>query len=193
MRLFIKAAYQCSLTSGAVTAATSGYNSGNRFAGLTTEDDVSDNGTAKTIVESINMHMANLSASVLTQSAASNNANTAVFNASIQQMAANEAQRNADHTRMMQQFALMQSSVNTVLAFRPQSATQQHVIPSTIPVLGHTQQWTPQGVGPGGQGGGGLLVRQFLLLPQEIRLFRTFQLERNMAAAGLEIPNSRTS
>jgi hypothetical protein len=100
LRPFIQAAYQCRLASGTVTASNSGYGSNNRFAGLTTEDDISDDGTAETIVDSINTRMANLSASVLTQSTASNNANTAVFNASIQQMAANEAQRNADHTRM---------------------------------------------------------------------------------------------
>ena len=59
---------------------------------------MSDNGTTKTIVESINSHMANLSPSVLTQSNASNDANTAIFNASMQQMAANKAQCNQEHT-----------------------------------------------------------------------------------------------
>jgi hypothetical protein len=95
--------------------------------------------------------MANLSASVLTQSTASNEANTAIFNSSIQQMAANEAQRNADHTRMMQQFALMQAGSNTAPAHRPQINTIRNV-PPAIPVLGQTQQWTPQGYQSGGRG-----------------------------------------
>ena len=89
-------------------ATTSGYASNNQFSGLTASDDeVSDNGTAETIVESINSHMANLSASVLIQSNASNNANTAIFYASMQQMAANKAQHNNEHERMIQQFAMM--------------------------------------------------------------------------------------
>jgi hypothetical protein len=50
--------------------------------------------------------MANLSASVLTQSNASNNANTAIFNESMQQMAANEAQCNNEHAHMIQQFGM---------------------------------------------------------------------------------------
>ena len=79
----------------------------NHFAGLITEDDVSDNGTAETIIESIDAHMVNLSVSVLTQSTASNDSNTAIFNAFMQQMAENEAQQNANHTHIMQQFAMM--------------------------------------------------------------------------------------
>ena len=145
LRPFIQAAYQRRLTSGSITAAASRYSTTNRFAGLSAEDDASDDGTAETVIESINAHMANLSASVLTQSTASNEANTAIFNASIQQMAANEAQRNADHTRMMQQFALMQTASNTAPAPRPQANTQRSTVPSAIPVLGQTQQWAPQG------------------------------------------------
>ena len=148
LRPFIQAAYQRRLTLGAVTAVASGYSTGNRFAGLTTEDDVSDDGTAETIVDTINSHMANLSASVLTQSSASNDANTAIFNASIQQMAANEAQRNAEHAQMMQQFALMQT--NTAPAYRP--ATQRSIIPGTIPVLPPAQQWNFGTTGRGTSG-----------------------------------------
>jgi hypothetical protein len=96
--------------------------------------------------------VANLSASVLTQSTASNEANTAIFNASIQQMAANEAQRNADHTRMMQQFALMQTGSNTAPAPRPQINTIRNAVPPAIPILGQTQQWAPQGYQSGGRG-----------------------------------------
>jgi hypothetical protein len=133
LRPFIQAAYQRRLTSGTVTSAASGYSTTNRFAGLTAEDDVSDDGTDEMIVDTINSHMANLSALVLTQSSASNNANTAIFNASIQQIAANEAQRNAEHTQMMHQFALMQTAGNSAPAYSP--ATQISVILSTIPVL----------------------------------------------------------
>ena len=141
LRPFIQAAYQCRITSGTVTAAAGGYGMNNRFAGLAADDDVSNGGTAETIVESINTHMANLSASVLTQSSASNDANTTVFNAAIQQMAANEAQRNADHTRMMQQFAMMSTTAQT--GIRPAAATQPQFAPLAIPVLGNTQQWVP--------------------------------------------------
>ena len=149
LRPFIQAAFQRRLTSGSVTAAASGYST-NRFAGLTAEDDVSDDGTAETVIDTINSHMANLSASVLTQSSASNDANTAIFNASIQQMAANEAQRNAEHAQMMQQFALMQTASNTAPAFRPQ--TQRNVVPGVIPVLPATQQWNFGGTGRGNGG-----------------------------------------
>ena len=68
---------------------------------------MSDNDTANTIVESINSHMANLSVSVLTQSNASNNANTAICNTTMQPMAANEMQHINEHTRILQQFAMM--------------------------------------------------------------------------------------
>jgi hypothetical protein len=60
-RPFIQAAYQRRLPSGSVTAAASRYSSVNCFAGLGAEDGVSDNGTTKTVIESINAHMANLS------------------------------------------------------------------------------------------------------------------------------------
>ena len=136
---FIQAAYQCRLASGTVTASNSGYGSNNCFAGLTTEDDVSDDGTTEMIVDAINTHMSNLSASVLTQSTASNDPNTVIFNASIQQMAANEAQRNADHTRMMQQFAMMATMPNPT--YRPTAVQQRQFVPSNIPILGNPQQW----------------------------------------------------
>jgi hypothetical protein len=77
---FIQAAYQRCLASGVITAAASGYATNNRFDGLTAKDDiddVSDSGMTKTIVNTINTHMANLSASVLTQTTASNEANAA--------------------------------------------------------------------------------------------------------------------
>jgi hypothetical protein len=107
LRPFIQAVYQRRLASGVIIATQSGYASSNHFAGLTTNNDMLDDGTAKTIIKSINTHMANLSATVLLQSTASNNANTAVFNASMQQVAANEAQCNSNHNHMMQQFEMM--------------------------------------------------------------------------------------
>jgi hypothetical protein len=82
--------------------------SNKHFNGLTTEDNISDNVTTDTFIDSINAHMANLSASIMTQSTASNDANTAIFNALMQQIAANEAHCNADHTHMVVQlFAMM--------------------------------------------------------------------------------------
>jgi hypothetical protein len=105
------------LASGVITATQSGYVSNNHFAGLTPNNNVLDNGTAKTIVKSINTHMANLSVTVLLQSTASNNANTAIFNTSMKHVAANEAQRNKKHNRMMQQFAM-----NALFAGQPQAS-----------------------------------------------------------------------
>jgi hypothetical protein len=107
VRPFIQAAYQCCLASGVITATQSGYASNNHFARLTATDDVSDDGTADTIMDSLNTHMANLAASVLLQTTASNNANTAIFSASMNQVAANETQRINNHNRMMQQFAML--------------------------------------------------------------------------------------
>jgi hypothetical protein len=133
LRPFIQAVYQHHLASGVNTATQSGYASNNHFAGLTITDNVSDDGTADTIVDSIQTHMANLSASVLLQSTASNNANTAVFNALLQQGAANKAQHNANHMHMLQQFAMMMTNQPGVQQFagqiigqpaaRPQAAT----------------------------------------------------------------------
>ena len=108
---FIQAAYQCLLASRLITALASGYASTNCFAGLTTKDDtISNNGTTKTIMESINTHLVNLSASILTQSTMSNDANTAIFNASMQQVTTNKSQCNSNHNRMMQQFMMMMSN-----------------------------------------------------------------------------------
>jgi hypothetical protein len=115
LRPFIQAAYQRCLALGVITTTQSRYTSSNHFAGLTTNNDVLDNGISETIVESINTHMANLSATVLLQSTTSNNANMAVFNASMQQVAANKAQDNKKHNRMMQQFAMMSTASPVVL------------------------------------------------------------------------------
>jgi hypothetical protein len=125
LRPLIQAAYQCHLASGVIAATASGYASNNQFAGLTANDKASDDGTAKTIVESINSDMANLTVSVLTQSNASNNTNTAIFNASMQQMAANEAQRNNEHARMIQQFAMMTTNQPGPQQFTTQNRLHQ--------------------------------------------------------------------
>ncbi len=152
---FIQAAYQCCLASGVITAAASGYTTNNRFAGLAAEDDVdnvSDAGTMETIVNSINTHMANLSASVLTQTTASNEANAVQLKASMQQIAANKTQRNREHTLMMQQFVMM-STTNTVNpTFCPQPTTQHNFVPSAITMPTPHQQWTPPGGGGHGSG-----------------------------------------
>jgi hypothetical protein len=149
---FIQAAYQRRLASGVITATQRGYPSNNCFASLTAKDNVSDNGTTETIIESINTHMANLSAFVLTQSTASNNANTTNFHASMQQGTTNKAQRNTEHNRMMQQFVMMTTTQPAVqqLArnFMSQTAAQPPAAPCTfaphtIPILAPAQQWGP--------------------------------------------------
>jgi hypothetical protein len=99
---FVQTTYQCCLASVVITATQSGYTSNNCFSRLTTADDVSDDGMANTIVDSLNTHMANLAASVLSQTKASNNANTDIFNASMNKGATNEAQCNNNHNRRMQ-------------------------------------------------------------------------------------------
>jgi hypothetical protein len=151
--------HQHCLASSLIATTGSGYASNNQFAGLTANNEASDDGTAETIVESINSHMANLTASVITQSNAANNANTTMFNMSMQQMAANKAQRNNEHARMIQQFAMM----TTNQPGQQQFATQNRLRVTagsgalSIPVLVPTQQWSPaqQWVPPEGRGRGG--------------------------------------
>jgi hypothetical protein len=159
---FIQAVYQRRLASGVITAPQSRYTSNNCFVGLTVADNVSDNGMADTIVESIQTHMANLSATVLLQLTMSNNANTAILNASMQKVAANEAQRNANHMHMLQQFAMMMTNWPGIQQFagqitgqpaaRPQAMTQCNFVPQAISVLPPAQQ---QGQPRGGGGCGG--------------------------------------
>jgi hypothetical protein len=106
----------------------------------------------KTIVNSINTHMANLSASVLLQTTASTEANTTQLKASMQQIAANKTQSNREHALMMQQFAMM-STTNTVNpTFCPQPMTQRNFVPSAITMPAPHQQWTPLGGGGCGSG-----------------------------------------
>ncbi len=141
LRPFIQAAYQRCLVSGVITATQSGYALNNCFAELTATDNILDDGTADTIIESIQTHMANLSTSVFLQPTMSNNTNTAIFNASMQQVAANKAQHNANHMHFammttnqpgVQQFA---GQFTGQLAARPQATTQRNFIPQSILVL----------------------------------------------------------
>jgi hypothetical protein len=73
-----------------MTSVQGGYTGGgNRFAGLIAkEDDVSDNNLAETIAGTINLHMANL----LLQTAVTIKASRTQVNATLQQMATNQAQ-----------------------------------------------------------------------------------------------------
>ncbi len=73
-----------------MTSAQGGYTGGdNRFTGLTAEEDnVSDNNTAETIAGMINSYMANLSL----QTAGTIEASRTQVNATLQQMASNQAQ-----------------------------------------------------------------------------------------------------
>jgi hypothetical protein len=104
---FIQDAYQCCLTLGAITTGQGGYASFNRFAGLTTDDNVANNNTAETIAGTISSHMANFSTSVSTQTTMSNDANRSLINASLQQFSINENMCNQQHQQMMQQFAIL--------------------------------------------------------------------------------------
>ena len=83
-----------------MTTGQGGYASCNRFAGLVNnaaEDDVLDNDTAETIATTINSHMANLSM----QTAASLEANAMQINASLQQLATNNAQLHQQQQSLM--------------------------------------------------------------------------------------------
>ena len=103
--------------------------------------------------------MANLTASVLTQSNTSKDTNTTLFNASVQQIAANEVQHNNEHARMIQQFAMMTTNQPGQQQFATQNRLRVMAGGGTlsIPVIVPTQHWAPaqQWVPPGGRGCGG--------------------------------------
>jgi hypothetical protein len=67
------------------------------------EDDVSEDDTAETIMGTINLHMANL----LLQTTATIKASRMQVNATLQQMATNQAQLQQQQQQMMQQMAMM--------------------------------------------------------------------------------------
>jgi hypothetical protein len=81
----------------------------------------------------------------------------------MQQVTTNEAQRNANHIHLLQQFARMLTNQPGIQQFagqitgqpaarRPQAETQHNFIPQAIPVLPPTQQWG-QPHGGGSRGG----------------------------------------
>jgi hypothetical protein len=113
LRPFIQEAYQRHLALGTMTAGQGGYTSCNRFAPFqannTTDNDVLDNNTAETIAITINSHMAN----ILAQTAASLEANTTQINASLQQLANNNAQLYQQQQSLMQQMALLTTNAAT--------------------------------------------------------------------------------
>jgi hypothetical protein len=98
---FIWDVYQCHLTLG-ITTGQRGYASFNRFASLTTNNNVSDDNTAETIAGIISSHMASLSTSVSAQTTVSNDANTSLINTSLQQFAVNKNMQNQQHQQKMQ-------------------------------------------------------------------------------------------
>jgi hypothetical protein len=112
-RPFIQEAYQHCLTLDTMMAGQGGYTSCNRFAPFeannATDDDVLDNDTVETIAITINSHMANLSA----QTAASLEANATQINASLQQLAFNNAQLHQQQQSLMQQMALLMTNAAT--------------------------------------------------------------------------------
>ncbi len=117
----IQDAYKCRLTLGAITTGQGGYNSFNRFASLKTNDDVSDDNTAETIAGTISSHMANLSTNISAQTTTSNDANTFLIDASLQQFVINKIMRNQQHQQMMQQFVMLSTNA-TAHNFVPQVA-----------------------------------------------------------------------
>jgi hypothetical protein len=111
--LFIQEAYQRCLALGTMTAGQGGYTSCNCFAPFqannATDDNILDNNTAETIAIAINSHMANL----LAQTAASLKANATQINASLQQLATNNAQFHQQQQSLMQQMALLTTNAAT--------------------------------------------------------------------------------
>jgi hypothetical protein len=99
---FIQEAYQQCLTSGTITSTQSGYAQSNRFAGLATNED-SDNNTADTISETIDLHMANLTV----QTTATLKEHVMQTHASLQQLPANNAQLHQQQQAIMNQMAMM--------------------------------------------------------------------------------------
>ncbi len=108
---FIREVYQRCLQSGTMTAGQGGNAFQNCFAGLTATDKeyVSGNYTAKSIAGTISSHFSNLSA----QAAAIIEANTMQVNASLQQLANNNAQLQQQQQVMMQQMALLSTNAAT--------------------------------------------------------------------------------
>jgi hypothetical protein len=138
LRLFIQETYQRRLALGTMMAGQGGYTSCNRFAPFqandATDDNVSDDNTAATIAITINSHMANLSA----QTTASHEANVTQINATLQQLATNNAQLHQQQPSLMQQIALLTTNAATTrnIAYVPPPA-QIYALP---PLHGFQQQ-----------------------------------------------------
>jgi hypothetical protein len=99
---FIQEAYQGRLTLGTITSTQGGYAQSNCFAGLATNKD-SDNDTADTIARTINLHIAYLTA----QTMATLNKQAMQTNASLQQLASNNAQLHLQQQAIINQMAMM--------------------------------------------------------------------------------------
>ena len=96
-----------------MTAGQEGYTSCNRFAPFqannATDGNILDDDAAETISNTINSHMANLSA----QTAAFLEANATQINASLQQLATNNAQLHQQQQSLMQQMELITTNAAT--------------------------------------------------------------------------------
>jgi hypothetical protein len=119
-----------------MTTSQGGYTLRNHFAAFAkaTNEEVSDDDTAETITTTINSHMENLSA----QTAASLDTNMTQINASLQQLAINNAQLHQQQHLMMQQMAMLMTNANT-----PRNNT--YMAPPTqiyapLPIPGYQQQ-----------------------------------------------------
>jgi hypothetical protein len=137
LRSFIQEFYQQCITSRTMMSAQGGYTGGgNCFAGLTAkEDNVSDDNTAETIAGMINLHMANLSL----QTVGTIEASRSQVNATLQQMAMNQAQLQQQQQQMMQQMAMMlfaprQNAGRNTTHVPPPAATQAYAPPPWAPM-----------------------------------------------------------
>jgi hypothetical protein len=85
------------------------------------------------------------------QLTASNDANTAIFHASMQLVMANKAHCSTKHNHMMQQFAMMSTTQSAIpqlagnfigqTAAQPPATPKRIFAPHTIPFLAPAQQW----------------------------------------------------
>jgi hypothetical protein len=96
----------------------------NRYAGLSVEDEISDNDMAKTIAGTINLHMANLSA----QTTSSIEANTTQINALLQQLAVvNNNQLNLQQQAILQQMTMLSTNPPPTMMARTYVAPAPHI------------------------------------------------------------------
>jgi hypothetical protein len=156
LRLFIQEAFQRRLTSGTITSSQGAFAQNNRFAGLATDVD-SSNDTAETIAGTINLHVANLAA----QTAATINEHATQTNASLQQLTANTTQLHHQQQAMMNQMTMMVMNNSAEAGATQQTFAQpptQMYQPAALPQYQHEYGNTPQQFGgrggAGGQGGG---------------------------------------